>query len=216
MNYLIVGCGRMGSGLAQALTQRGHAVTLIDKDRAVPDQLESALRTRLIVGNCFDRDILLRAGIEQADGLAVTTSNDETNVVMARLARAVFLVPRVVARLHDPRKTGVYQRLGVQVATPFSWAVNRFVDLLSYSEVETVTSLEGGEVEIVRVETPPLLAGKKVEVMAVPGEIRVVAISRNGATFLPSPEMILRAGDAVHLAVMADSAERLRALLGLR
>ncbi len=216
MNYLVVGCGRMGSGLALALMRRGHAATLIDKDRAVPDQIEPALRSRLIVGNCFDRDILLRAGIEQADGLAVTTSNDETNLVMARLARAVFLVPRVVARLHDPRRADVYHRLGVQVAAPFSWAVNRFVDLLSYSEVEAVTSLGDGEVEIVRVEAPPLLAGKKIGVMAVPGEVRVVAISRNGTTFLPSPETILHAGDAVHLAVMADSAERLRALLDLR
>lgn len=215
MNYLIVGCGRMGSGLALALTRRGHAITLIDKDPGALDQFGPEPRPRLVVGNCFDQETLLRAGIDRADGLAVTTSSDETNVVMARLARTIFLVPRVVARLHDPRRADIYRRLGIQVATPFSWAINRFIELLSYSEVEAVTSLGNGEVEIVRVEVPPLLVGKKIRVMTVPGEIRVVAISRRETTFLPSPETLLHAGDTVHLAVTANSEARLRALLGL-
>lgn len=215
MNYLIVGCGRMGADLALALLNRGHAITLIDRDRETEESAEAVLRSRLITGNCFDREVLLRAGIEQVDGLAVTTSNDETNVIMARLARLVFRVPRVVARLHDPRKAEIYQRLEVQVAAPFSWAINRFVDLLSYSELDAVSSLGNGEVEIIRVEVPPLLEGKKVGMLTVPGEVRVIAISRSGRTLLPSPETILQRDDAVHLAVMRDSIQRLRAILGL-
>jgi trk system potassium uptake protein len=215
MRFMIIGCGRMGTGLALVLSQRGHTITLIDKDRAALEQLEQPFRGQTIVGTGFDQGVLIQAGIEHADGLAVVTNSDEANVVVARLARLVFQVPRVVARLYDPRKVEVYRRLGVQIVAPVSWAISRFADLLSYSELDAILSLGSGEVEIVEAEVPPLLVGRKVSVIAVHGEVHVVAVSRKGKTFLPSSETVFQRDDSVHIAVLTASTERLRAMLAL-
>lgn len=215
MRFIIVGCGRMGAGLARILGPRGHTITLLDKDRGALENIEQPLRVQTIVGSGFDRSVLLQAGIEHADGLAAVTSSDETNVVVARLARLVFQVPRVVARLYDPRKAEVYRRLGVQIVAPVDWMVHRFADLLSYSELDVAFSLGSGEVEIVEAEVPPLLVGRKVGSIAAPGEVRVIAVSRKGRTFLPSSETLFQRGDSVHIAVLTESAERLKAILAL-
>ncbi len=105
MRFIIVGCGRMGAGLARTLSLSGHAVTVVDRDRDVLAGLEPSFRGQGVLGSGFDRNALLRAGIRQADGLAAVTDSDEANLVLARLARHVFRVPRVVARLVDPRKS---------------------------------------------------------------------------------------------------------------
>ena len=215
MRFIIIGCGRMGAGLALVLSRRGHAITLIDKDRGAMEQLEPSFRAQTIVGTGFDQGVLLQAGIEHADGLAAVTDSDEANVVVARLARLVFHVPRVVARLYDPRKVEVYRRLGVQIVAPVSWAISRFADLLSYSELDAIMSLGGGEVEIVQLEVSPLLVGRKVSAIAVPGEVHVIALSRKGKAFLPSSETVFQRDDSVHLAVLTASSERLRAILAL-
>ncbi|MGV8075384.1 MAG: potassium channel family protein [Syntrophobacteraceae bacterium] len=215
MRFIVIGCGRMGLGLALVLSQRGHSVTLVDKDRKAIEQLEQPFRTQTIVGTAFDQGVLLKAGVKHADGLAAVTSSDEANVVLARLARLVFKVPRVVARLYDPRKVEVYRRLGVQIVPPVAWAIGRFADLLSYSELDAIMSLGSGEVEIVEVEVPPLLVGRKVSAIAVHGEVQVVALSRKGKTSLASSEMVFQRGDSVHIAVLTASAERLRTILAL-
>jgi trk system potassium uptake protein TrkA len=168
-----------------------------------------------IIGSGLERGVLLKAGIERVDGLAAATNSDETNVVVARIARLFFQVPRVVARLYDPRKVEVYQRLGVQIVAPIPWAVNRFDELLSYSELEPVMSLGNGEVEIVQMEAPSLLVGRKVSAISVPGEIQVVAINRKGRAFLPTLETMLQRDDWLQIALLASSIERLRAMLAL-
>jgi trk system potassium uptake protein TrkA len=205
----------MGAGLARTLSLRGHTITVLDKDRDAMEQLEQSFRGQTIVGTGFDRGLLLQAGIEHADGLAAVTNSDEANVVIARLARLVFQVPRVVARLVDPRKAEVYQRLGVQIVAPIAWAIHRFADLLSYSELDAILSLGGGEVELVEVEVPPLLAGHKVSAISIPGEVHVIALNRRGKAFLPSSETVFQKDDSAHIAVLATSAERLRAILAL-
>lgn len=213
MRFIVVGCGRMGAGLARTLALRGHAVTVLDRDPTALERLGSWFRGEAILGSGFDREALRRAGIEHADGLAAVTNNDEVNVVLARLAGLAFQVPRVVARLVDPRKAEVYHGLGVQTVAPVSWAIHRLADLLAYSELDAVLGLGGGEVEIVQVEVPPLLTGHKVSAVSVPGEIRVVAVSRRGKAFIPSSETVFEKDDSVHIAVLATSVERLRSML---
>jgi len=215
MRFIIIGCGRMGAGLARTLGERGHTIAVVDKDAGAMEQLEPSFRGRTLVGTGFDQAVLLEAGIKHADGLAAVTNSDEANVVVARLGRLAFQVPKVVARLVDPRKADVYQRLGVQIVAPISWAIHRLADLLSYSELDAVLSLGGGQVEIVEVEVPPLLVGHKVSAIAVPGEVHVIALSRRGKTFLPSSETLFQKDDGVHIAVLTTSAERLRAILTL-
>src|SRR6266487_2976244 len=114
MQSIIIGCGRVGAGLAQSLSQRGQVVMVVDQEAT---------------------------GIERADGLAVVTGSDDTNVVIARLARQVFRVPRVVARLHDPRHAEVYRQLGIQTLTPLTWGIQRLSELLCYTHLNTTLSL---------------------------------------------------------------------------
>jgi trk system potassium uptake protein TrkA len=214
MKILIVGCGRLGVGLAKTLELRRHAVTVVDKDPAAFGGL-GAFKGQTVEGSGIDREALLRAGIERADGLAAVTASDEVNVVVGRLAVQVFRVPRVVARLYDPRKAEIYRRLGLQTITPVAWGINRLAELLCYSRLDTLHSLGSGEVDIVEAEVPSLLVGRTTSEALVPGEIQVVAISRGGRTFLPLPGAVFHKGDLVHLAVIGTSADRLKAILGL-
>jgi trk system potassium uptake protein len=213
MRFMIVGCGRMGAGLARVLSSRGHAVTVVDKDPGAVERLDASFPGRSVVGTAFDQQVLLNAGIRRADGLAAVTNSDETNVVLARLARLVFEVPNVISRLYDPRKEDIYQRLGVQIVAPATWAINRFAELLSYSELDTMLSLGNGEVEIVEVSVPQLLVGRKVKTLSVPGEVRVISICRGGKAFFPTAETIFQKEDSVQFAIMAAGVERLKAML---
>lgn len=214
MKIIIIGCGRMGAALAQNLSGRGHEVTVVDLDPSSFERLGPSFRGRTVRGGGIDRETLLKAGIERADGLSAVTASDEVNVVAARLARQVFRVPKVVARIYDPRKAEIYRRLGLQNISPVTWGINRTIELLCYSRMETVISLGGGEVDIVEAEVPHLLVGRRVNELTVHGEIHVVAVSRRGKTFLPMLGTEFMEGDVVHLALLAASADRLKTLLG--
>lgn len=214
MRIVIIGCGRVGSGLAKTLSLRGHLVTVVDRDGAVFAQLGPSFKGHTITGVGFDREVLLQAGIEKADGLAAVTGSDEANVVIARLARQVFRVPRVVARLYDPGKAAIYQRLGLPTIAPVEWGIGRLAELLCYSWLDRILSLGNGEVDVVEAEVPSLLVGRTTLELSVPGEIQVAAISRRGKTFLPTQGTVFQTGDLVHLVLLAESADRLKNLLG--
>jgi len=214
VRIIIIGCGRMGAGLANSLSVRGHDVTVLDHDPTSFQRLGSSFRGNTVRGGGFDRVALVQAGIERADGLAAVTGSDEVNAVAARLARQMFHVPKVVARIYDQRKAETYQRLGLQNISPVTWGINRVIDLLCFSRMEAVFSLGSGEVDIVEVEVPHLLAGRTVSELSVIGEISVVAVTRHGRTFLPTHGTEFHKGDLLHIVLLAVSADRLKALLG--
>ncbi len=215
MRTIIIGCGRMGAGLAQSLSRQGHAVTVVDKDPASLERLGPSFKGKAIEGVGFDREVLLAAGVEKVDGLAALTDSDEVNIVVARLASQIFRVPRVVVRLHDPRKADIYRRLGLQTVAPITWGIRQVADLLSYSPLDTILSLGSGEANVVAMEIPLLLVGRTAKELTVSGEIHVVAIRREGKAFLPTLGTVFQKGDLVYLVVLAASANRLKALLGL-
>lgn len=214
MRFIIVGCGRMGSRLAQQLAREGHAVAAVDIDPQALRALGANFTGKVIEGVGFDRDVLLKAGIQQADGLAAVTHSDEVNVVVARLARQVFKVPRVIARIYDPAKAEIYRRLGLTTVAPVVWATRRFAQLLSSPGVESTATLGNGGVEIVEMELPPLLLGRTSKDLVLPGELHLVAFQRSGKTMLPSNGLTFKEGDRLFLAVAAGSENRLKALLG--
>jgi len=214
MKIIIIGCGRVGAGLAESLSRRGHQVTVVDRDPTAFERLGPSFCGESLAGGGFDREVLLAAGVEEADCLAAVTASDEVNVVTARLARNVFRVPRVAARLSDPRKAEIYRRLGLQIISPVTWGINRLTELLCYSHLNTIMSLGGGEVDLVEVEIPPLLAGRTPRELTVAGEVAVIAVTRRGKTFLPTMGAEFHEGDLVHLVLLAASADRLKALLG--
>lgn len=212
MRTLILGCGRIGSGLAQRLAVAGHTVTVVDSDPAALKSLAASFSGRTMLGDVLDRRVLVDAAIEQSDGLAAVTPRDDVNIVVARLARLAFHVPRVIARVYNPRAAEIYQRLGIQTVTPTVWGINRIAELLSYAELEPVASL-GTDVDVIDVGVPALLVGRPVSALTRPGELHVAAISRGGKTFLPHAATILEADDLLHLVVLATAADHVAAIL---
>ena len=221
MRCVIVGCGRAGSRLAQVLSTQGHRVAVVDEDAQALARVEAAAGTiagtdpvRTVRGFGFDRKTLVEAGIEQADGLAAVTGVDEVNVVVARLARRIFHVPRVVARVYEPRKAEVYRRLGITTISPLAWGVDRMAEALVHAELAPVLSIGSGEVNVVVLEAPLLLEGRTVQAINLPHEIQVTALRHNGHAVLPSPDTVVHAGDLLYVAVQARAVGRLEELVG--
>ena len=215
MKIMIIGCGRQGAELAKALSLNGCEVTVVDNDQTTFERLGSSFRGRVILGNGIDHDVLVQGGIEKSDGIAAVTASDEINIVAARLARQVFKVPRVVARVHDPLKAEIYQRLGLMTVTPVMLGTQRFRELLTFSPLSPIKRLGNGEVSIFEMEVPPGLVGRTVNELTVPGEIQVTAITRSNKTEIPMSGAVFQQKDIIHMAVESSSTYRLKALLGI-
>jgi trk system potassium uptake protein TrkA len=216
MKVIIVGCGRMGSELANSMWHDGHAVTVVDKDPRAFYRLGAAFKGATIEGIGFDRDVLIRAGVERADALAATTSGDNSNFITARVARDVFRVPKVIARLYDPRRAEIYQRMGLQTVSSTAWGVSRAIQLLVHAELNVVISLGNGEVELLEMEVPLHWVSRTVNNVNVPGEVSVTAITRQGKTFIPTLGTVFHEGDRVAVAALSTSRGRLEDLMALR
>ncbi|MCI1956082.1 MAG: TrkA family potassium uptake protein [Oscillospiraceae bacterium] len=215
MKIVVVGCGRNGSGLAVALSKKGHSVTVIDSDAAAFAQLGKDFRGKTVQGVGFDRDILQKAEIDRTDALAAFTSSDESNAVIARMAREIYHVPKVVARLYDRRKAEIYKRLGIQTLSSTTWGIKRAVDILSYSPLDSVFTFGNGDVELVKIEVPSMIAGRKVNDLTVPGDIHVTAVERANRTILPSAGTVFQRGDILYIAASIAAGNQLKKLLGL-
>jgi trk system potassium uptake protein TrkA len=215
MKFIVIGCGNLGSKLAHSLAQRGHTVTVIDRDASAFERLGSSFKGQTVEGVGFDRDVLTEAGIAHADGLAAVTNSDEANIVTAQLARHVFRVPRVITRLYDIYQADIYRRLGLNTVSPNFWAVNQITDLLCYSQLDIVMHLGNGNIAVVDAEIPLLLVGKRVADLTVQGEISVIAIDRDSRVFLPTLGTTFEAGDRAYIAVMSTSTSRLDDMLHL-
>lgn len=215
MKVIIMGCGRVGSQVGQLLQGEGHQVTVIDPDPHNLDRLGANFKGTKIKGVGFDRDVLIRAGIETADAFVASSQSDNANIISSRIARNIFGVPRVITRLYDPRRAEIYHRLGLVTISMTDWGAQRINELLAHNTLEPSFYFGKGEVSLVAIETPPHLVGRLVKDVTVPGEISVVAITRQGEALMTTLGSELCAGDLVHFAVQASAMERLETLLGL-
>lgn len=214
MKVIIMGCGRVGQQVAHLMAIEGHDVTMIDQNPNALERLGSDLPINKIRGVGFDRAVLLKAGIDHAEAFAATSPSDNANIVAARIARNIFHVPRVVARLYDPRRAEIYRRLGLRTISSTTWGAERIRELLIYTELEPSMAFGNGEVIMTNLEVTPVLEGRMVRDLSVPGEVLVAAITRQGHAFIPVTGTEFRSGDSVQLIVLASSLERLRILLG--
>ena len=215
MKIIIMGCGRVGSQVAQLLDSEGHDVTVIDPVLDNLDRLGKNYRGKKIRGVGFDRDVLIQAGIEMADAFVATSSSDNTNIVAARIARNIFHVPWVVARLYDPRRAEIYRRLGLVTMSMISWGAQRIYELLTHTNLDPTFYFGRGEVSLVAIEIPSHLVGRMVNHISVPGEVNVVAITRQGEAMMATLGTEFQPGDLVYFAVQASAMDRLETLLGL-
>lgn len=213
---VIGGCGRVGSYLAYMLEREGHTVAVIDKDPQAFENLWEGFSGKKVKGVVFDRDALIEAGIETADAFASVTSGDNSNIVSARIAKEYFRVPRVITRIYDPRRAEIYRRLKIPTVATVAWTGHRILSYISHGELHSEFQFGSGEVDLVRLDLPLHLAGRKAVNLNVPGEVQVVAIVREGSARLVVPGSMFREGDIVYVAVAKESQTKLERLLGLR
>jgi trk/ktr system potassium uptake protein len=215
MKIIIMGCGRVGSQVSQLLVGQGHDVTVIDHDTNALARLGTEFKGKLVHGLGFDKKILLEAGVETAEGFVAASSSDNANIVAARIARNIFRVPRVVARLYDPVRAEVYQRLGLTTISSTAWGAERIVEVVTHTDLDVLHVFRDGGTTMVRVEVPTRLHGFHVAQMNIPGELAVTAITRNDHTFIPVSGTEFQEGDVIYLAVISSAMDRLEKLLGL-
>lgn len=214
MKVIIIGCGRVGEQLARLLVDEGHQVAVIDQDARALERLGPNFKGERIAGVGFDRDVLMEAGIETADAFAAASSSDNVNIVAARIAHNIFHVPRVVARLFDPQRAEIYRRLGMLTISSTTWGAERLRELLTAAELDPLISFGSGEVSLVNIDIPPHLVGRMVKDLTVPTEIVIVAITRQGAAFIPTLGSQFQAGDVLQVAILVSALERFKTLIG--
>ena len=215
MKVIVVGCGKMGSGLALELVKKSHTVTVVGGSMDEFALLGKGFKGETIVGVAFDKQILEQAGIERADAIVACTKSDETNALIGRIARNNYRVPRVISRLYDPRKAEIYRTLGIQTISATEWGVKHAIELLSYDQLDVVAGLGNGGVDVVRIEVAELLVGKKIVDITAAGEFSVCALSRQNQTFIPTLGTVLQKGDVVYCNVLVSSVKQFKHVLGL-
>ncbi|HZD72953.1 MAG TPA: NAD-binding protein, partial [Actinomycetota bacterium] len=165
-------------------------------------------------GIAFDRDVLEQAGVARADALVAVTGGDNSNIVAARIARETYKVPRVIARIQDPRRAAIYEQLGITTVATVGWTLGKIRDYLEHAPLKEEASFGRGEVALVRLELPQHLVDRSVGDIEDGGGLRVVSITRRGGALVPQATTALAEGDVVRLAVQGDARGRLDALLG--
>jgi trk system potassium uptake protein TrkA len=213
VHVVIMGCGRVGSELAARLEGRGHTVAVIDKREIAFRMLRFDFKGQKILGYGFDEDVLGQAGIEEAGAFAAVSSGDNSNIVAARLAREKFEVATVVARIYDPRRAEIYQRLGIPTVATVKWTTDQVMRLLIPDEIASDWKDPTEGISLVTLVLPRSWAGWTVDRLESTGHRRVVAVNRIGQARIPSPNMILQEGDQVHLAVNEEGLDELRPMI---
>ena len=201
MHVVVMGCGRVGAQLANTLDEQGHSVAVIDQDKAAFSKLAKHFGGRKVLGIGFDRDRLIEAGIEQAHGFAAVSSGDNSNILAARVARETFGIDNVVARIYDPRRALVYERLGIPTVASVSWQADQILRRLVPDDgFEEWRNPEGG-LAILEVQLPEAWIGERVTLLERTTGARVAYLLRFGHPLLPGTDTVLQAEDDVHVLI---------------
>jgi trk system potassium uptake protein len=204
MHVVILGCGRVGSALALGLVKREQSVAIIDQDPGAFARLGEGFTGQTVAGIGFDRDTLREAGIERAGAFAAVSSGDNSNIIAARVARETFGVERVVARIYDPRRAEVYERLGIPTVATVRWTANQMLRrLLPEGYVPEWVDVSGA-VMLAEISPAKEWIGRRITAIEEAAGVRVVSLSRFGDGIIPEARTVLQEGDLVH-AVMAKA-----------
>ncbi|HBW20667.1 MAG: potassium channel family protein [Streptosporangiaceae bacterium] len=204
MHFVIMGCGRVGSTVAHILEDQGHSVAIIDQDPEAFRRLRSGFKGSKITGVGFDRDVLTEAGIERADAFAAVSSGDNSNVIAARVARESFGVERVIARIYDPRRAEVYQRLGIATVATVRWTADQMLRRMLPEGAEPLWRDPTGKIVLAEVAHSDDWLGEKITALEAATQARIAFVSRLGEAMVPGPGAVLQEGDVIH--VIADEA----------
>jgi len=213
VHVIVVGCGRVGSGLAANLESQGHTVAVIDRRAEAFRRLPPDFSGRTIVGVGFDRPRLLDAGVEEAGALAAVTNGDNSNIVVARVAREAFSIDRVVARIYDQRRAAIYERLGIPTVATVQWTIERVLRRILPDTAGVEWIDPSAQVCLIERSIPETWAGHRLDDLEATGVVRVAGLSRLGKGEIPTPGLLAQEGDLVWLAVSGDSIDGVDATL---
>jgi trk system potassium uptake protein TrkA len=211
VHIVIMGCGRVGSTLAHILEDRGNTVAVIDQDPEAFRRLRPSFKGDRVTGMGFDRDVLARAGIERADGFAAVSSGDNSNIIAARVARETFGVRQVAARIYDPRRAEVYERLGIPTVATVRWTADQMLRKLLPGDAEPLWRDATGKVVLTQVSVSPKWIGEPVKLAEASAGARVAYIDRLGEAIVPQLGTVLQEGDVVHVIAKESELDRVMA-----
>ncbi|HEY2430767.1 MAG TPA: TrkA family potassium uptake protein [Acidimicrobiales bacterium] len=209
VHIVVVGCGRVGSELAITLEGDGHSVAVIDKDPRSLRRLPPEWTGRTVVGFGFDRDHLELAGIHEAGAVAAVTSGDNSNILTARIARETYQIANVVARIYDPRRAVIYQRLGIPTVATVTWTTEQVMRRLFPEAGVTEWTDTSGQLVLVERALPDEWAGQRLEQINLEGRVRLVAVTRASTPRLTTRDVVGQEGDLLHIAARKDSLDEL-------
>jgi trk system potassium uptake protein TrkA len=213
VHIIVVGCGRVGSGLGVDLIAAGHSVTILDRNPKAFRRLPEGWGGTTIVGSGFDRDALAEARADEAGALAAVTSGDNSNILTARIAREHFAIEHVVARIYDPRRAQIYLRLGIATVATVSWTIDQVRQRLLPDALNGEWTDPTGELSLIERPLPDRWAGKRLADMTVPGEVTLVAVTRAGRARLDIAELVGQEGDLITVLVARSALPTIRARL---
>jgi trk system potassium uptake protein TrkA len=211
VHIVVMGCGRVGSTLAHHLQRLDHSVAVIDQEPKAFRRLGSDFTGKMIAGMGFDRDTLIDAGIENADAFAAVSSGDNSNIIAARVARETFGVGHVVARIYDPLRAEVYERLGIPTIATVPWTANRLLKNLLGGTLDEEWRDPTGQVVMLHVILAESWVGRRLTSFEAATGCRVALISRFGKGELPTPDTVVQAGDELHVTATDDLTDGIRA-----
>ena len=214
MHVVIMGCGRVGSLLATRLLEGGHTVAVIDRDPDAFRRLGPDFAGQQVVGVGFDPDILRSAGIEKAEAFAAVSSGDNSNIIAARVARETFAVANVAARIYDPGRVEVYQRLGIPTVGTVRWTADRMLRRLLPAGSEPEWRDPSGAVVLAEVHVDPGWVGSRLTELEVAAGVRIAFVTRSGEARIPTVSTVLQEGDLVHVVTAGVELERVESVLG--
>jgi len=202
---VVMGCGRVGASLADGLARIGHDVAVIDRDSTAFNRLSPEFPGERVLGMGFDRDVLLRAGIEEASAFAAVSSGDNSNIISARVARETFGVERVVARIYDAKRAKVYERLGIPTVATVPWTTDRLMRTLLPDGVAAAWRDPTGKVAVLQIPVDEGWVGHTVRELQEATGARVAFIMRFGTAVLPLAKTVIQADDQVYVAALSGT-----------
>jgi trk system potassium uptake protein TrkA len=214
VHIVVMGCGRVGSSLAIQLVRQDHSVAIIDQDPLSFRRLGESFPGRTVKGVGFDRETLIASGIEEADAFAAVSSGDNSNLIAARVARETFGVQRVVARIYDPKRAEVYERLGIPTIATVPWTASRLLKSVLGETTAEAWRDPSGAIAMLHVTPHEGWVGRPLADLETATGGRVALLTRFGAGQLPVPSTVIQSGDSLHVLTTDTSAAALREVAG--
>ena len=208
-----MGCGRVGSSLAIELEAAGHTVSIIDQAREAFRRLGPDFKGKTVTGVGFDRDILREAGIEQAEAFAAVSNGDNSNILAARVAREMFGVKNVVARIYDPGRAEIYQRVGIPTVATVLWATDQILRRLLPEGSRSEWRDASGTIQLCEIHPHEDWYGRQILLIDELTKARVAFITRLGFGMVPDMHTVLQQGDLVHVMVSDEELSGVESIL---